>query len=233
MNFFESFPLTYYTLDNKKTVQIIRDITRRVSIVPKSMDNLTMFEEVDVDDGSPPWIIADIYYNDPELYWVILIVNEITDPRFQWPMSYKSMVQYVEGKYSNRDGHHHYEDSNENVINGRLYLRTHHSLVNISIGDVLKNNNGEGIATVTEKLKNPDRLRIITSHGGFMHLDSVSVVGKDISFQLIETEPEPGCFPVTNYLHESRLNDARRRIKVLKPIYLDRFINDFRTILDK
>jgi len=48
-------------------------------------------------------------YGDSELHWIILIVNDITDRYHQWPMNFSQFNEYLNDKYSNPDGIHHYE----------------------------------------------------------------------------------------------------------------------------
>ena len=50
-------------------------------------------------DGETPEIVADKFYNDSELYWIILMANEMIDPRFDWPLSYVNLLNYVDNKY--------------------------------------------------------------------------------------------------------------------------------------
>ena len=48
-----------------------------------------------------PEMIADKLYDDPQLHWVILLVNDITDRYHQWPMSTPQFQAYVKDKYTN------------------------------------------------------------------------------------------------------------------------------------
>ena len=56
-------------------------------------------------------MIADKLYDDPELHWVILLLNDITDRYHQWPKNQNQFLAYVNDKYSNIDSTHHYEIS--------------------------------------------------------------------------------------------------------------------------
>lgn len=226
-SYFERFPLTLYTNDNKKSVQVIRDITRRIIIDNKSLTNLVSFEEIDVDDGSPPWIVADIYYQDPELYWVVLMVNEILDSRFEWPMNHKELVKFVEAKYVDKDGIHHYEDNEGNEVNGRIEIYSSNlDTKNVSVGDVIINRRGDGSGIIVRKIGS-NGIRVLVSVGGFMHSDSIEVLDRNIIVEIDSTVPEPGIIPVTNWIYELGVNENRRRIKVLKPQFVNQFIKEF------
>jgi hypothetical protein len=56
-------------------------------------------------------MIANKLYGDPELHWVILYVNNITDRYHQWPMNFAQFNSFLNEKYSNPNGIHHYEIS--------------------------------------------------------------------------------------------------------------------------
>ena len=58
-----------------------------------------MFDTYDVKEGETPESIADKLYDDPELHWVVLMVNDITDRYHQWPMTQRQFLQYVNEKY--------------------------------------------------------------------------------------------------------------------------------------
>ena len=64
-------------------------------------------------------MIAHKLYNDPDLHWVVLMVNDITDRFHQWPMNASQFNQYVADKYDDVNGIHHYEvaqDSGDTTI---------------------------------------------------------------------------------------------------------------------
>lgn len=118
--FFEKFPLLLYTLDNGKTIQTTTDILRRAVLSEELKNNSAYFDQYDIKDGETPEIVADYWYGDSELHWIILLANDIVDPRFDWPLHYNNLVEFVKGKYGENDVNslHHYENLNGYVING-------------------------------------------------------------------------------------------------------------------
>jgi hypothetical protein len=69
--------------------------------------------DYDVQSGDRPDIIAYKYYDDPTLDWVILLVNNIIDPQFEWPLDDRSFERYMRKKYGSLEAakqtHHQYE----------------------------------------------------------------------------------------------------------------------------
>ena len=87
MSYFSNFPITLYSLDDRKTVQVITNIATRGTISEEITNNLSLFYPYSIKDGETPEILADKIYNDSELHWIILHCNEIHDAMFDWPLS--------------------------------------------------------------------------------------------------------------------------------------------------
>ena len=108
--YFESFPIIPYG-STDGTVKNVTNLLRRVAIRTKVKSNSALFDTYDVKNGETPEIIADKLYDDSELHWVIMLVNDITDRYHQWPMRYSQFLQYVNDKYDDVNAVHHYEIS--------------------------------------------------------------------------------------------------------------------------
>jgi hypothetical protein len=80
-----------------------------------------VFEKYDVKEGEKPEDIAFKWFGDPELHWVILMTNNVTDRYYDWPLNQVQFAEYLDDKYSNPDAIHHYEvtkDSGRTTSNG-------------------------------------------------------------------------------------------------------------------
>ena len=107
--YFKSFPVIPY--DSKGDLQFkdVTNLLRRVGMRTKLKTNTFLYDTYDVKEGETPEMIAHKLYGDSELHWIVLLVNEITDRYHQWPMSGMQFLDYINDKYSNPDGVHHYE----------------------------------------------------------------------------------------------------------------------------
>jgi hypothetical protein len=157
--YFNLFPQTLYTLDDGKNIKLVRNILLRAVINEDIRNNRALYDEYDVLDGETPEIVADKFYQNPLLHWIILHTNEILDPRFDWPMSYYNLIQYCNSKYANVNATHHYENSDGYVVNSTA----------------------------------------------------------------------PFATAITNLIYEDRLNETKRRIKILRAEFVNAIINDFST----
>ena len=117
--YFNTFPIIPYDSVGDYNFKEVTNILRRVKLRAKVKTNTMLFDTYDVKDGETPEMIADKLYGDPELHWVVLMVNDITDRFHQWPMNASQFNQYVADKYDDVNGIHHYEvaqDSGDTTI---------------------------------------------------------------------------------------------------------------------
>jgi len=106
--YFSNFPVIIYDSVGKGTYKDVTNLLRRVAMRSKVRSNALMFDTYDVREGETPEMIADKMYNDPQLHWIILLINDITDRYHQWPMSTSQFLAYINDKYDNVDDVHHY-----------------------------------------------------------------------------------------------------------------------------
>jgi len=127
--YFQKFPYDVYSLDDLESVQVIKDIFRRITVSDEIKNNASLYDEYDIRDGDTPEKLADKVYGSPEYHWLILHINEIIDPRYDWPLSTYVLSEYVSSKYgsANIQATHHWEDGNGNWVNN-----THPSATAIS-----------------------------------------------------------------------------------------------------
>jgi len=109
--YFAQFPLTIYDSVGNENYKLVTNLLKRVAIRSKVKVNTLFFDTYDVKEGETPEMIADKLYDDPELHWIVLMVNDITDRYHQWPKNQNQFLSHINDKYSNISGTHHYEIS--------------------------------------------------------------------------------------------------------------------------
>lgn len=100
---FADFPRISYSLDDNKTQQIVTDIFKRVILSEEFKQNSAFFEEYEVKGGETPEQVSHRFYGTTNLHWVVLLVNDIIDPRFNWPKSEQDLTTVTEEKYGGQD----------------------------------------------------------------------------------------------------------------------------------
>ena len=107
--YFANFPFIVYDSVGNDDFKIVTNLLKRVALRTKVRTNTFLYDTYDVKDGETPEMIADKLYDDPQLHWVVLFVNNITDRYHQWPMASIQFNQFINDKYTNIDAVHHYE----------------------------------------------------------------------------------------------------------------------------
>ena len=92
--YFQHFP---YILYND---EVVTDITRRSSVLKKLEGNPYLFLPYTVTEGDTIETIADDYYGDPGLSWLIVMANNIIDPIADFFKDYQTFNDFVIQKYS-------------------------------------------------------------------------------------------------------------------------------------
>ena len=109
MSYFNKFPLMSYDIKGNKVRKLMPDILRRVKLRALIKSGGMLFDKYDVKEGEKPEDVAFKWFGDPELHWVILMTNNVTDRYYDWPMNQAQFAEYLDDKYSNPDAIHHYE----------------------------------------------------------------------------------------------------------------------------
>ena len=111
MSYFSRFPLFVYDVKNNNNYKLLPDILRRVKLRATIKSGGMLFDKYDVKEGEKPEDVAFKWFGDPELHWVILMTNNITDRYYEWPMNQAQFAEFLTDKYGagSEDGIHHYE----------------------------------------------------------------------------------------------------------------------------
>ena len=107
--YFDNFPTIFYDSADTGEFKDVKNLLRRVGIRAKVKSNTMLYDTYDVKNGETPESIAFKLYDNAELHWVVMLVNDITDRFHDWPMTESQFLQFIKDKYSNVDGIHHYE----------------------------------------------------------------------------------------------------------------------------
>jgi len=94
--YFNPFPKTEYTLGSK--TESVVDIFRKVAISKYNTESI--FTEELVSDADSVESLAEKYYDDADLSWIILLTNDIVDPVTEFCLSTKNFDSLINTKYS-------------------------------------------------------------------------------------------------------------------------------------
>jgi len=101
--YFEQFPIINYDGTN------MRDITRRVNFLKRSLTNPYVFLPYTIEEGLRPEDVAYYYYGSVEYTWLVYLANNIVDPYHEWPLSQEKFDAYLINKYKEQSGRTGYD----------------------------------------------------------------------------------------------------------------------------
>lgn len=107
-----------FRFSNNNTInyddKIINDFTNQYTFNESMLNNINYFVNYVIKDGDTPDLICHKLYNDASLDWILMIVNNIVDPFFDWPLTNNELYSFCQDKYGTNNvyGTHHYELNN-------------------------------------------------------------------------------------------------------------------------
>ena len=109
--YFTYFPKMYYDAvqDGTTSPVLVTNILRRVKVRDGLKNESSVFNKYQIIAGETPERVSYKLYGSVDYYWTILMMNNIKDRYYDWPLSNQQFEAYVNGKYSNPNGVHHYE----------------------------------------------------------------------------------------------------------------------------
>jgi len=75
------------------------DLSRRVKINTSSQINPNLYYPFEIRAGLRADSLAEAYYDDPELDWLVYLSNEIIDPYYDWYLTEQEFIDFIVDKY--------------------------------------------------------------------------------------------------------------------------------------
>ena len=97
--YFSYFPKGTYDLKGDGKEKLVTNLMSRVKIRSKVLDEVSLYDLYDIPEGETPEIIAEKFYKDATLHWVIMLVNNRYNMYNDFPLSYSELMLYVDKKY--------------------------------------------------------------------------------------------------------------------------------------
>lgn len=186
MAYFDKVPDILYLKYDKNpydgTFITIKNIFGRIKVIDDALAGATVFQDYFVKDWERPDTIAYDFYGDPGLDWTIMIINNIRNLYEDWPKSSQTLTNYVELKYADPAGVHHYETI-EQTFNGKVILKG-----GIEVGESFRFVDPRGNTRTAEESRGP----------------------------------------VNNLVYETRKNEKKRQIYLLKDNLMEEFVDIFK-----
>lgn len=112
--------MDYFSYFNRITYDNVNvpDIFRRAKINDLIKMDAVYFTLYTIREGETPDIVAYNLYKNSNLYWIIMLTNNIINPQYDWPLSSQELDKMVDKKYGslNSQALHHYETTKDDVL---------------------------------------------------------------------------------------------------------------------
>ena len=100
-NYFRNIPKVKYDITGAEPNKYldVTNIMKRISFKPSVIEDITDYYPYRVKDGERPDIISHQKYGSVAYAYLIMLINDIYDPLFDWPLSAQQFEKYLTNKY--------------------------------------------------------------------------------------------------------------------------------------
>lgn len=194
--FFQKVP--YYQQTDAKSFDIVTNIITRFSLEENFKNNTSVYNKYTIKDGETPEQLAKRFYGEQERHWMILMMNNVVDPFYDWPLEHKSFVNYVTNKYSSNN----YADTANTNISGLNWSRQNtHSYYKV-------------IETTFNETTKTQIFEIDSETYANTEIGSITIPPLQDGSQITKVVSRK---VKSYYDYEYELNEDKREIKILKP----------------
>lgn len=98
--YFSYLPTVPYEIfDGSNQYKVVTDIFKRARATLEARTDKTIYYRYHVQEGQLPEHVAYNYYGSPDYHWVVLLMNDIRDPQWCWPLDSFAFEKFVANKY--------------------------------------------------------------------------------------------------------------------------------------
>lgn len=248
--YFSNFPKIYYDFPQDATsdkLQILTDITSNVRFRKEVLDNITLYDEYDMQEGETPEIVAEKIYGNPELHWIIMLFNERYDYLKDYPLTNAELYEHCVATYGedHLEDVHHYE-RNGVYVNGVATLKVPPEILSqAKVNDIL-NSLPKTSATIQSIDNESSTLVLSMLFGRFVNGQEIALNGvrydndlqKNVYYTIDSFYALTDSFEVnsnydlvTNYEYELLENEKKRRIKIISPTIVSQIVSEFNKLI--
>ena len=100
-NYFSSIPNVDYDINGTEPNQFrsVTNIMQRIRFKPSVLENITDYYPYYVREGERPDIVSFNTYGTVAYSYLILLINNIVDPLFDWPLPSRQFENYIIEQY--------------------------------------------------------------------------------------------------------------------------------------
>ena len=113
--FFVHYPQISYDISGIKPTKAktVINLMERAKLKNIVLDDIISYFPYSIQENYRPDHVSNEVYGDVKYTWLIFLINDITDPIYDWPLGTREFVSYIKDKYGTltiaKDTIHHYE----------------------------------------------------------------------------------------------------------------------------
>ena len=186
---------------------IVKNFFRKIKIMDWLSDSATVFNKFIIADEARPDTVASEVYGSSDLDFVVVLTAGITNLHNDWPLSDQHLYKYTVNKYglAGINDVHHYETIEIRDDKNRLILEPGRSV------DSVFTIPGPGSVWPLNETWTGNTGAEIIQYAGTV--DISPIVG------------------ISNWEYESNKNNEKRSIDILRPEFLQMFLQDLKRIM--
>jgi hypothetical protein len=253
--YFKEFPSFLYDFkygDTTKT-SVVKDITRNVHFRREVLSNVTLFDEYDIQDGETPEIIAEKIYGNPQYHWIVMLANDRHDYINDFPMDYNTLTKTTVTKYNPQL---YAQAGDWYVENGKIYFKITNfndafnptqltspvsftikaSTTETDINETHIWNDGSNSINYSTQYFSQDLDTTVTGYPtGDLYVTTTGRENNPVywvneaGFRV--NNDAVGALAVNGLQEEERLNEQKRRIKIISPTVVSTILTQFRDLI--
>jgi len=100
-NYFRNIPKVKYDINGAEPNKYLNvtNIMKRISFKPSVIEDISDYYPYRVKDGERPDILSFQQYGTVAYAYLIMLINDINDPLFDWPLSAQQFEKHITNKY--------------------------------------------------------------------------------------------------------------------------------------
>ena len=208
-NYFKRIPNIDYVsrLPNAKIGDYmkVKNLFKRGVLRDDIFQDLAVFTKYEISGDDRPDNVAFDFYGDSSLDWLVLLCNNIINIQSEWPMSQKSFDNYLINKYTQSG------DSDTDTYD-RIYNGVHHY-------ETKQIKNSNDVEILAEGLTASPEYTLTYYDWLVSGYVTLSKADDEIYNTSLLTQ-------ITNYQYEEKIENDKRNIFLLKPLYVSLVIDD-------
>ena len=211
--FFDSQPdFLYPDFKKKGDYKISKNIFRRVRARDSFNAVFSSSVPYTITPGETPDRVALKEFNDPAWYWTILLLNNITDVRSEWPMSSDELDDYIDTKYGDK-------------VNDIRHWETDR-VIDDALGTVLE----QGVIVEFYQGTTAQQVSGYLPDWSFEYYTTSTT--NNVTTQVVNTvTASQGLTAITNREYEYNLNESKREIILPRRRYLSLLAEELEELL--